>query len=92
MTHKLSVILSAAALLAFAAPAGAAPQSSPHPALAAEVMAVGNPHSRQQIASADEARLDSKQTEDRRRAEVSSWETLFGRQEFPAMGVGGHER
>ncbi|CAA7611387.1 exported hypothetical protein [Candidatus Terasakiella magnetica] len=92
MTPKLSVILSAAALLALATPAGAAPQSSLRPTMAAEVMALGNPHPRQQIASADEARLESKRTEDRRRAELSEWETLFGRQEFPAMGVGGHER
>jgi hypothetical protein len=74
MTKKNSTALIAAALVAFAAPAIAAPHSSADLSAAFAVMALGNPHPVRQIASADEAAFDSKQTEDRRNAELSNWE------------------
>ncbi|CAA7620907.1 exported hypothetical protein [Candidatus Terasakiella magnetica] len=92
MTKKITAILSAFALGVWAAPAMAAPPTSPDLSKAADVMAVGNPHPIHQIAAADEIHLENKRIEERRRAELSEWEMLFGRHLFPAMGVGGHVR
>lgn len=95
MTKKITAILSAFALGALAVPALAAPHPAPDSPKAADmagVMAVGNPHSIRQVASADETRLENMRIEERRRAELSEWEALFGRHLFPAMGVGGHTR
>ena len=92
MTNKITKILSAVALMAFAVPVTAAPHSSADLSAALEVMALGNPHAVHQIALADETSREGKPVEDQRHAELSNWEALFGREPFPGMGVGGHGR
>lgn len=90
MTKKITKILAAVALVAFTAPAIAAPHASADLSAALAMMALGNPHSVRQIASADEVAPEGKRAEEQRSTELSNWEKLFGREPFPGMGVGGH--
>jgi len=90
MTKLIARILSVAALMAMAMPAvavDAAASGSSGLSTALEVVGIGNPHPVRQISASDQSR-----EEERRRVEISNWEKLFGRQLFPAMGVGNHAR